>query len=662
MIKVLDKSVADRIAAGEVVDRPLSVVKELVENSIDAGAGTVVVEIKGGGKNYIRVTDDGCGIPEGEVKTAFLRHATSKIEHDSDLNHISTLGFRGEALASIAAVSRLEILTKPTRQSMGAKLLLHGGEVMQSEPCGCPDGTTIIVSDLFYNTPARLKFMKADNVESSMIIDFVSQMALAYPKVRFRMTSGGNILFSTTGRGNLYETIQTIYSKSLSSELLPVDYESDYLHINGYVSAPMDSKTSRRSQIFFVNGRVVSSKVIEKGVNSAYSDRMFEGRYPACFLFVELPPEKLDVNIHPNKRDVRFNDEAFVSQSVESAILRALDSKSAIFGVDATKMYNTEKLNQGVDSLRNDSPKLNEINKLFALTQKAKLNTEKQEQVNITNLLSNMRENAAVASNIPHESVNSLQGMPGDEGAASAMPGGENRSDVSGESGDFRDILNAARTPQAVTTEAGYGGLDITARPKVIPFKFEDLIPLGSIFGTYIMAVDGDTFYLIDQHAAHERCFFEKLLKEFKEAEKPIQPIMVPIVVTVRPAIEELRDSWMRALTEMGFDIEPFGPNTYAVKGIPVFMSLLEATDFVDAFLENYVDRIDMSDYGKLNAIITRSCKSAVKGNNTLHMEEIKALLLELSRCNNPYSCPHGRPTFVKFTRYELEKFFKRIQ
>lgn len=658
MIKVLDKSVADRIAAGEVVDRPLSVVKELVENSIDAGAGTIVVEIKGGGKNYIRVTDDGCGIPAEEVQTAFLRHATSKIEHDSDLNRISTLGFRGEALASIAAVSRLEILTKPTKQSMGCKLLLHGGEVMQSEPCGCPDGTTIIVNDLFYNTPARLKFMKADNVEASMIIDFVSQMALAYPKIRFRMTSGGNILFSTTGRGNLYETIQTIYSKSLSSELVPVDYESDYLHINGYVSAPMDSKTSRRNQIFFVNGRVVSSKVIEKGVNSAYSDRMFEGRYPTCFLFVELPPDKLDVNIHPNKRDVRFNDEAFVSESVANAIVRALDSKNAIFGIDATKMYNTEKLNQGVDSLRSESPKLSEINKLFALTQKAKLNTEKQEQVNITNLLSSMRENAEVASNIPHENTDALS-------TGSIFDGeNENAENAAGstESGDFKDILKAATAPQTVTTEGGYGGLDATARPKVIPFKFEDLIPLGSIFGTYVMAVDGDTFYLIDQHAAHERCFFEKLLKEFKESEKPVQPIMVPIVVTVRPAIEELRDNWMNTLTEMGFDIEPFGPNTYAVRGIPVFMSLLEATDFVEAFLENYVDRIDMSDYGKLNQIITKSCKSAVKGNNTLHMEEIKALLLELSRCNNPYSCPHGRPTFVKFTRYELEKFFKRIQ
>ena len=658
MIKVLEKSVADRIAAGEVVDRPLSVVKELVENSIDAGAGTIVVEIKGGGKNYIRVTDDGCGIPAEEVQTAFLRHATSKIEHDSDLNHISTLGFRGEALASIAAVSRLEILTKPTKQSMGSKLLLHGGEVMQSEPCGCPDGTTIIVNDLFYNTPARLKFMKADNVEASMIVDFVSQMALAYPKIRFRMTSGGNILFSTTGRGNLYETIQTIYSKSLSTELVPVDFESDYLHINGYVSAPMDSKTSRRSQIFFVNGRVVSSKVIEKGVNQAYSDRMFEGRFPTCFLFLELPPDKLDVNIHPNKRDVRFNDEAFVSETVAVSIVRALDSKNAIFGIDATKMYNTEKLNQGVDSLRTESPKLGEINKLFALTQKAKLNTEKQEQVNITNLLSNMRENAEVASNIPRENTNPLS--PNDN-AVTAPEDNEN-AENSSESGDFKDILKAATTPQTVTTTGGYGGLDATARPKVIPFKFEDLIPLGSIFGTYIMAVDGDTFYLIDQHAAHERCFFEKLLKEFKESEKPIQPIMVPIVVTVRPAIEALHDNWMNALSEMGFDIKPFGPNTYAVNGIPVFMSLLEATDFVDAFLENYVDRIDMSDYGKLNEIITKSCKSAVKGNNTLHMEEIKALLLELSRCNNPYSCPHGRPTFVKFTRYELEKFFKRIQ
>ena len=641
MIKILDKSVADRIAAGEVVDRPLSVVKELVENSIDAGAGTIVVEIKGGGKNYIRVTDDGCGIPEGEVQIAFARHATSKIEHDSDLGRISTLGFRGEALASIAAVSRLEILTKPTKQAIGSKLTLHGGEIMQAEPTGCPDGTTIIVSDLFYNTPARLKFMKADNAESALIIDFVSQMALAYPKIRFRMTSGGNILFSTTGRGNLYETIQTIYGKAVGSELVPVDFTSGYLHVNGYVSSPMNNKTSRRSQFFFVNGRVISSKVIEKGVNQAYHDRMFEGRYPICFLFLELPPDKLDVNIHPNKRDVRFNEETFVSETVTNSIVTALDSKNAIFGVAADAMYNSDKLMQGMDSLRSESPKLNELNKLFALTQKTKLNTEKEQQVNITNLLSTMRENAEIASNLSYKKD---------------APEDVSRFDVA--AAEQKDSLPVYGDSPVY----GEKGLDVTEPPKVIPFKFENLIPLGSIFGKYIMAVDGDTFYLIDQHAAHERCFFEKLLKEFKESEKPVQPIMVPIIINATPAADALSDGWLKVLENMGFEIEDFGPKTYAVKAIPMFMSLLEATDFLNAFIENYEERIDMSDYGRLNAIITKSCKSAVKGNDVLHIEEIKALLMDMSRCNNPYSCPHGRPTFVKFTRYELDKFFKRIQ
>ena len=302
MIRVLDKVVADKIAAGEVVERPLSVVKELVENAVDAGASAITIEIRNGGKAYLRVTDNGCGIPSEEVLLAFTRHATSKIVSDRDLERIQTLGFRGEALASIAAVSRTELLTKEAGSQLGKRVMIAGGTVLENTEAGCPDGTTVIVRDLFFNTPARLKFLKSDSTESSLIIDFVSRMALAYPEIRIRLINNGNILFSTNGKGDVRMNILTVYSREVADNLVPVHFEQEPIRVDGFVSQPGYSAPTKRNQIFFVNGRSVSSKVIEKGVNDAYRDRLFEGRHPAVFLFLQIAPEKLDVNIHPNKK------------------------------------------------------------------------------------------------------------------------------------------------------------------------------------------------------------------------------------------------------------------------------------------------------------------------------------------------------------------------
>lgn len=615
MIKVLEKHVADRIAAGEVVDRPLSVVKELVENSIDAGATSIVVEIRNGGKTYIRVTDNGCGINAEETEIAFARHATSKIVTDRDLESIETLGFRGEALASIASVSRVELLTKTREAAAGTRVILHGGDVIENGPYGCPDGTSMIVSDLFYNTPARLKFMKSDNTESSLIIDFVSQIALAYPEIRIRMVNNGNILFSTIGKGILYDSILTVYSKSVGQDLVSVDYRDGYLHLYGYVSAPMNNRTSRKNQIFFVNGRVVSSKVIERGVNQAYSDRMFEGRFPICFLFLEVAPDKLDVNIHPNKRDVRFNDEAFISDSVARAIRQALDSKTAMAQVHA-EIHETAPVEKSVN--------------LFKQTENMPKVSAKQEQVNIKNILSTRR------------------------------------AETEKKEAEVEKIVQpevAIKVPAAsAPAETVKAAVSAPVLKENVPFRFEDLKPIGSVFATYILCSDDDTFYLIDQHAAHERVFFEKLLREFKSSAKQTQPSLIPIVLNVRPALSARADEWMQVISDMGFDISEFGPNTYKITAVPMFMDLSEAEDFINDFLEHLDDNMDFTDYGRLNKIISKSCKSAVKGNDQLHDVEIRGLLNELAKCENPYSCPHGRPTFVRFTKYELEKFFKRIQ
>ena len=333
MIRVLDKKTSDKIAAGEVIERPVSIVKELVENSIDAGASSVTVEIKDGGKSYIRVTDDGCGIPAEEAETAFLRHATSKIEKVSDLDSIETLGFRGEALASIAAVTRTELITKTRDSSAGKRLIIHGGDVITSEATGCPDGTTIIVTDLFYNTPAREKFLKSSSAESGRIGDLLSQLALTRPDIRFRFINNGKSVFYTSGKGELLPAILSVYKEAEFKNLVPLDYGEKGIYVSGYVSKPSFSRTSRRDFHFFVNKRVVDSRIMERGVMEGYKERLFEGRYPVVFLYLETSPSALDVNIHPNKREVRFDDEKACEECIRNAVISALSTDKAVTNV-----------------------------------------------------------------------------------------------------------------------------------------------------------------------------------------------------------------------------------------------------------------------------------------------------------------------------------------
>ena len=629
MIKVLDKQVADKIAAGEVVDRPLSVVKELVENAIDAGASSVVIEIKNGGKTYIRVTDNGCGIRQSEASTAFQRHATSKITTDKDLESIETLGFRGEALASIAAVSRTELITKTADEKMGTKLHIDGGHIAENLPTGCPDGTTVIITDLFYNTPARLKFMKSDGTESGLIIDFVSQIALAYADINIRLINNGNILFSTQGKGDRYNSILTVYSKEIGKQLIPFHAEKEYLMLEGYVSNPAMSKTTKRSQIFFVNGRVISSKIMDQGVTNAYFDKLFEGRHPVAFLFLRSAPEKLDVNIHPNKKEVRFDDEKFVSNFITETIRCALMSKEAMPEV---KSQNIFKVNQQKPLIQSDDAVQHESIKVIKL---------QEPQVGIKSLLSIYRSEM---ENIPNQLKieNPLNQLEMEHAHTSPE---EKKSVVGG-----LPISDS-------TVQTSYKS-DLKT-PK--PFDFTNLKFIGSIFATYITAVDEDCFYLIDQHAAHERIFFEQLLRQYQDAEKLQQTIMIPFVVNTTYAISESSYDWLDTLTAFGFEIEEFGPKSYIVKAVPAFMELSEAQDFIEYFLDNITEDTDLENMAKIEKITSNACKSAVKAHDLLSEEEIKQLISDLSRCENPYSCPHGRPTFIKMSIHEIERLFKRV-
>lgn len=616
MIRVLEKSVADKIAAGEVIERPVSIVKELVENAIDSGADSIVVEIKNGGKSYIRVTDNGCGIPRDEVETAFLRHATSKIEKAADLNSIDTLGFRGEALASIAAVTHTELVTKTQEEKIGAKVLIHGSEVLSKGGTGCPDGTTIIITDLFYNTPARQKFLKSDSAESGQIIDLMSQIALAYPAIRFRFINNGNVIFSTTGKGDMLNTILSVYKLSEYRDLVPVGFSDEWGTITGYISKPSLSKTTRRSQIFFVNGRVVSSKVIERGVTEGYKERLFDGRYPVAFLFIHTDPARLDVNIHPNKREVRFDNEGEIVELVSTAIKEALGTKSAV--IEVKNPFKEEK----------SSP--------------AEVSEKRENQVDIKQILSTKRD-------VPKVEEAQVAFEPKREPAENA----EAKEPV-------KAVQTAAPAPECKPAIQEKAQISIE-KPHLQPFDFDELKLTGAIFGTYITAVDEKNFYLIDQHAAHERIFYEKLVSEYLASEKLRQPILMPIIIEVSLAVKENEYDWLDSLAEMGFAIEEFGQNSYVIREIPTFMDLTEAEEFVKVYIDNITEGTNLNNTVIINKLITKSCKSAIKAHDYISMEEMKALISQLKLCRNPFSCPHGRPTFVKFSQYEIEKMFKRV-
>lgn len=604
MIKVLSKNVADKIAAGEVIERPISIVKELVENSIDAGAASVTVEIKNGGKSYIRVTDDGCGIPVDQVETAFLRHATSKIENSEDLKAIGTLGFRGEALASIAAVTRTELITKVKDSKSGTKLIISGSEVIENSQTGCPDGTTFVIIDLFYNTPARLKFLKSDGAEAGLIIDYMSQIALAYKDLKIKLINNGNVVFNTLGDGNRLNTIIRIYSDIDYKNLVPADHEKNGIKLTGYISSPSLSKKNRSSQIFFVNGRVVNSKVIEKGLTLGYRERLFEGRYPICFLFLELDPETLDVNIHPNKREVRFDNEAMIIDFLEEAITAALSTKNAV--PDISNVLNKKDFSYVNTDITEKPFTISDNRKPFVKNESA---YEKGSQVDIKEILSTKSQKEEIK---------------------------------------LKEQENIKKQIEIY-------------EPILKPFSFNEIRPIGTIFDTYIIAIDSKNFYLIDQHAAQERIFYEKLVGQYDSSEKSKQQLLVPLIIPVSLAQQNSRGSWLIELENMGFTVEEFGQNTYRISEIPMFMELGEAEDFFKTFIDNISTSTDLRNTVVVDKLIMMSCKASIKAHDKISNEEISALLKDLSNCRNPYSCPHGRPTVIKLSEYDIEKMFKRV-
>ena len=644
MINILDKDTIDKIAAGEVVERPASIVKELLENSIDAGSSSVTVEIKNGGIDLIRITDNGCGIASREVKKAFLRHATSKIVSDKDLISIKSLGFRGEALSSIAAVSKCEMITKTRDELTGVRYYIEGGTEVEYEEIGAPDGTSIIIRDIFYNTPARRKFLKTASTEGAHISELVEKLAMANTEIAFKFISNGQIKLQTNGSGNLKDIVYQLYGKEISKALCNVDYEKNGIKIKGVVARPEVTRSSRNLENIFVNGRYIKDNIISKAVEDGFGDRLMQHQYPFCALNFDL--DGVDVNVHPRKMEVRFSDRNFVYDNTKEAVEEIFTTQSAVREVPVGKTSNEKKV-----FVNTPEPFENKRRDMSEIPEKVLQN--KYEDVTKDTLHSTGSDDE-IKWRVPKENMYN----PKDD---MSLIKDENTKRVYS---DINDLSNKS------IKEVNIGNIDDTDQNGIKPsqlsfFESESkkyMKVIGQVFDTYWIVQLENEMYIIDQHAAHEKVMYERLLKESKANKLSSQMINPPIIVTLTDLEQNVLKEHMDEFRGIGFDIEEFGGKEYKINAIPnIFPSIPKAELFNEMLSDstNY-DVISPSEL-ILAKVASMSCKAAIKGNMRISLLEAKELFDELLSLDNPYNCPHGRPTVIKMTKQEIEKKFKRI-
>jgi len=644
MINILDKDTIDKIAAGEVVERPASIVKELLENSIDAGSSSVTVEIKNGGIDLIRITDNGCGIASSEVKKAFLRHATSKIVSDKDLISIKSLGFRGEALSSIAAVSRCEMITKTRDELTGVRYYIEGGNEVEYEEIGAPDGTSIIIRDIFYNTPARRKFLKTASTEGAHISELVEKLAMANTEIAFKFISNGQIKLQTNGSGNLKDIVYQLYGKEISKALCNVDYEKNGIKIKGVVARPEVTRSSRNLENIFVNGRYIKDNIISKAVEDGFGDRLMQHQYPFCALNFDL--NGVDVNVHPRKMEVRFSDRNFVYDNTKEAVEEIFTTQSAVREVPVGKTSNEKKV-----FVNTPEPFENKRRDMSQIPEKVLQN--KYEDVTKDTLHSTGSDDE-IKWRVPKENMYN----PKDD---MSFIKDENTKRVYS---DINDLSNKS------IKEVNIGNIDDANPSGIKPsqlsfFESESkkyMKVIGQVFDTYWIVQLENEMYIIDQHAAHEKVMYERLLKESKANKLSSQMINPPIIVTLTDLEQNVLNEHMEEFISIGFDIEEFGGKEYKINAIPnIFPSIPKAELFNEMLSDstNY-DVISPSEL-ILAKVASMSCRAAIKGNMRISLLEANELFDELLSLDNPYNCPHGRPTVIKMTKQEIEKKFKRI-
>lgn len=598
-IKVLDEPTINKIAAGEVVERPRGVVKELLENAIDAGSTAITVEIKEGGLSLIRITDNGGGISKKEIPLAFLRHATSKISTAQDLFSVTSLGFRGEALSSIAAVSQVELITKNPSSLNGYRYIIEGGEEKSLEEIGCPDGTTIIVRNIFFNTPARRKFLKSPGTEASYISELMEKLLLSHPDISFKYIVNNKIRLQSSGNSNIKDVLYQIYGRDITKELLSVDFQAEGISIKGFIGKPIINRSNRNFENYFINGRYIKSKAITSAIEEAYRPFLMQHKYPLTSLYYQIDPSNIDVNVHPQKLEIRFRNNKEIMDYTSLAISSALSEASMIPKVTLTKEKEEKKSVQKF-------PEPFEVNR-------------RKEYVN---------QDKPLAKDTP------------------ILPLLENES---------------------LSTERQVNLYESSDDNQLSFLKEEELEKhriIGQVFATYWMVEYKEELFIIDQHAAHEKVLYERMIAGGKEKTYSSQRLMPAIVLTLTLKEQEIINKHSETLTKLGYEIQHFGGNEYAVQGVPADLYGLSDKDLILEFIDNLAE-----DYGNpslkslsiIEKIASFSCKAAVKGNHSFSMEEANELIKELLTLDNPYHCPHGRPVIISISKYQFEKKFKRI-
>ena len=716
MIRVLDKATIDKIAAGEVIERPSSVVKELLENAIDAGSTAVTVEIKDGGTSFIRVTDNGCGIPKEEVRMAYMRHATSKIEHVEDLNSILSLGFRGEALSTIAAVSQTEMITKTATDLTGIKYVIHGGKEIEYKDVGVPNGTTIVVRNLFFNTPARKKFLKSAMTEGSYIFDLLTRIALSHPEISFKLIANGQTRIDTSGNGKLKDTIYQLYGRDITANLIPIDYTDGDIHLSGFIGKPFIARGNRGLENYFINHRYIKSNVVNRAIEEGYRTFVMQHKFPFTVLYLDLPQEKCDVNVHPTKMEFKYDNEKNLFEACCTAVKLALTHKEIIPKegekpiVSPVISHPEQKPAEPFEVKRAQSQAIPQKNvragnysPTYKILESLRKAEEEQAAKNGTPLpnIADMVADAGVvySPSTPVESAQAgnssttshvmqqsssmppSQDVQQNHSTTTVQTAHQNNSTVISQSVQQNSSAGTVQATQAQPSETSakpdLSKMDKnSAAYKYTVGKQETLFDddfltekarlshrvIGQVFETYWLIEYNDNLYIMDQHAAHEKVKYEELMENLKNKQVFSQQLLPPMVITVtyaeRQAILDNFDLFMK----IGYDIEEFGGNEFKINAIPSNLFGLHGRDMFLEFVGSLIQNSGyMSNDIFVKKLSTMACKAAIKGNMKLSFQEIDALVDKLLSLENPYTCPHGRPTIISMSKTELEKKFHRI-
>lgn len=653
-IALLSQETIDKIAAGEVIERPSSVVKELVENAIDAGSSAVTVEIKEGGISFIRISDNGCGIEREQIPLAFLRHSTSKIKSVEDLFTVTSLGFRGEALSSIAAVSQVELITKTNGDFTGSRYLIEGSKEVSLEEIGAPDGTTFIVRNLFYNTPARKKFLKSAQTEGTYIHELMQRMILSHPDVAFKFIMNNQVKLQSSGNGNIKDIIYHLYGRDITKALLPIAHESELFKVSGFIGKPMISRGNRGYELYFVNGRFIRSQILSKAIEDAFKPFLMQHQYPFTVLYFEIDSSLLDVNVHPTKMELRFSNQQELYREVQSILSAALVHRDIIpeVPVDTPKKNEME-----VPKIEKVMPEPFEQKRLEEIRKAVR----KDSPYEIKYPVSRPMGTGSVSSAAQEKLLDTIKSMPPEDMMEERIQKEplpeqskkETEKELAKEAYVLREKETYGAKPEGSYEQGSFLKEEEMAKQKII----------GQLFDTYWLVEYNDRLFIVDQHAAHEKVMYEKLKKQFEKKEFTSQAISPPIVITLSMREADVLERFKEQFTKLGFEIEHFGGAEYSICGVPGNLYRLNTRDVLIEMLDELTDGISERATTDviLDKIASMSCKAAVKGSQRLSLPEMEQLMKDLMKLDNPYNCPHGRPTIIAMSKYEIEKKFKRI-